>query len=566
MQLLRPVVEIYRSAEPEAAFRAMADALGASRPLHCAVWLGPDHSSIVCTHPEGVRVPAEMLTIAGHVSRPEVFPVSALSPLFEHPWRDADMLLLPLPERGSPGGAVVLIAEKGAFGDDVEVWAELGAALADAGERHRVLLDAREESSTHRKRAQEMEALDVLGLAANQTLDMKEVLTLVVRFTRTLLGAHYALVETLHGGEIHASESVGLRAEVDLDHDRFAWRVIDAGQPVVLHADDEDFTPEAFPRHAAEGMQVGLGVPLALFGETFGALVVGYRDPCEVTARDTLLALTLARHAAVAINNARLHERLAQHSAELERTYAELHESTRLKERFFASMSHELRTPVNAIVGFQNLVLDGRDELTPGTRRYLEKSNRAAHNLLRLVDEILDYARIEAGSMTVNPRPVALRDLAEEAICPMESLAAEKRLVLRASMPEDAGQILTDPDRVRQILLNLLSNAIKFSAEDGDVSLAVIMAGDGAWVEFRVEDSGPGIAPENHDAIFREFEQVPGTRGGTGLGLPIARKLSRLLGGDLLVQSELGTGSTFVLRLPASLPHPVSSRVPAGVA
>jgi signal transduction histidine kinase len=306
-------------------------------------------------------------------------------------------------------------------------------------------------------------------------------------------------------------------------------------------------------------MRTGMGVPLALFGETFGALVVGYRRPYELAPRDTRLALTLAGHAAVAISNARLHGAVGQRTRELERANEELRWTTEAKDRFFASMSHELRTPLNAILGYQSLLLDGVvGELSGPVRPMVEKAQRSTRNLLHLVNDVLDLSKLEAGKMEVVVAPVRVRGIIDEALASVEPMAAVKDIALDVQHAPPISPLLTDADRVRQILINLLSNAVKFT-DQGRVTVSVTLDGEGAspdsegWVEVRVADTGPGIAPENQERIFHEFEQIVGatSRGGTGLGLPISRKLARLLGGDLTVESTLGLGSTFTLRLPA---------------
>jgi signal transduction histidine kinase len=554
MDLCRLALDVHRSPTQQAAFAALIAALGDELPLHCAVWMGGDPALRICEHPAGAELPDELGAMALHVSQPEVFPVAALSPTAGARYPDAEALLLPLGD--THAGALLLVAAGGAFGEDLSAWDDTAAALGQAAVRERLLREAREERESYRKRAQEMEALDVLGLAANQTLDPQEVVSLVARFARTLLGAHYAVVQTVEDGQVRCPAAVGLRpCPIQPDGDPFARRVIHSEKPVVLGQGIE-VTEDAFPLHHAQGMHVGLGVPLTLFGETFGALVVGYRDPYPVSARDTLLALTLARHAAVAINNARLHAALADRSEELQRANEELHRTSQLKERFFAAMSHELRTPVNGILGRQNLVLDGiSGEVSAPVRTQLEKANTSARTLLHLVDEILDYARLEAGKMAVNLVDVGVRGVVAEALASVEPQAAAKGIVLEARMEAADAPVRTDTDRTRQIVLNLLSNAVKFT-ERGAVTVSaapVADAGGERWMEVRVRDTGPGIARADQERIFLEFEQVAGTRGGTGLGLPISRRLAQLLGGDLRVESEPGVGSTFILRLPLAL-------------
>ncbi|HEX2188765.1 MAG TPA: GAF domain-containing sensor histidine kinase, partial [Longimicrobiaceae bacterium] len=472
-----------------------------------------------------------------------------------------DALFLPL----GGEGVLALAADPGAFGAQPEAgWERVAGALRRVAERDRRLRQAEAERDTLRLRAEQSEALHVLGLAANRTLDPDEVLNLVARFTRTLLGAHYVTVNTTGAdGQVGTAAAVGLRGPGPAD-DPFAARVVAAGKPLSAGGEGDAFGVDELPFHAGEGMRVGLGVPLSLFGETFGALVVGYRREYPLTARDTRLALTLAGHAAVAISNARLHRELADRSRELERAYEELRWSSQAKERFFASLSHEFRTPLNAVLGYQSLILDDvAGEVPAAQRSFLERAHRATQNLLHLVNDVLDLSKIEAGKMELVLRPVSLREVVEDAFAAVQPLADRKELPFRLPPLGSFPAVHTDGDRVRQILVNLFSNAVNFT-DEGEVTVTLVGPppdGDGAhpvegapprWLEIRVTDTGPGIAPENRERIFHEFEQVvgPGGGGGTGLGLPISRKLARLLGGDLLVESAVGAGSTFILRLP----------------
>jgi signal transduction histidine kinase len=458
---------------------------------------------------------------------------------------------------GAGAGVLVLLGREGAFAD-TGAWEGFARAFAQVVAREQRFRQVVEERDLLRQRAEESEALHVLGLAANRTLDPDEVLTLVARFTRTLLGAHYVTVNTLAEGSIRTVAAVGLHADAPAD-DPFAARVAEARKPLTLQADAASgAVPEAY--HAAEGMRVGLGVPLALFGETFGALVIGYRRPYDLAPRDTRLALTLAGHAAVAISNARLHGALAQRTREMERANEELRWTTEAKDRFFASMSHELRTPLNSILGYQSLLLEGVvGEVPAPARSFLERAQRSTRTLLHLVNDVLDLSKLQAGKLELVVVPARMRAIVEEALATIEPLAAARRIAVEVDPWPPLPPVHTDADRVRQILINLLSNAVKFT-DEGRVTLSAAH-GDGAaagedaahgWVELRVADTGPGIAPENQERIFHEFEQIVGAtaRGGTGLGLPISRKLARLLGGDLTVESELGRGSTFILRLP----------------
>jgi signal transduction histidine kinase len=555
MDLRDTVIRLYQSDDPATALRALADTVAQGR---CAVWVRPG-GDVSAAHPHGTGISPRLTDQALQASAPALHPLTPGFPddAAQHP--GAHALLLPLHNGSGDGhGAVVLIG--GAEGADAEGWTQVAAALRHVGEQAERVRALEQERDTLRRRAEESEALHVLGLAANRTLDTDEVLQMVARFTRTLLGAHYVTVSATSDGEIRTLASAGLRAAGGAVDDPFAARVASAGKPLTLEAGDDGSVPEPF--HAAEGMRVGLGVPLALFGETFGALVIGYRRPYEVTPRDVRLALTLAGHAAVAISNARLHGALADRSGELERANEELRWSAAAKDRFFASVSHELRTPLNAILGYNALLLDGVvGQLPPESRAFLLRAQRATENLLYLVNDVLDLSKMEAGKLELVIQPFEPYAAVVEALQTVEPLAREKGLALAVTPPMALPTMASDADRVRQILLNLLSNAVKFT-DRGTVSVALAavegMDADEAvrrrWVEVRVSDTGPGIAQEDQERIFHEFEQVSGAgaRGGTGLGLPISRKLARLLGGELRVESAQGRGSTFILRLPAN--------------
>ncbi len=572
MDILPTLLRVHESGDPETAFRVMVDSLTPALPLHCAAWVGPDNGTSQYVSPADVEISSDLRRLATHAVRPEVFPMSLLLPALEERFPAAELLVLPLPRAEPPCGSVVLVSQAGRLGDDLEPWQRLGSALGRVALQHRLRHQKDEEIKALRHRAEEIEALHALGLAANRTLDPDEVLGLVARFTRTLLGAHYVTVNTAQDGEVRVVASVGLRnseaAEPGDHYADFAQRVMEAEKPLAVGGAEADFGIEVFPFHLREGMRVGLGIPLSLYGQTFGALIVGYRREYTLTPRDTRLALTLAGHAAVAISNARLHHAVEEHSHQLEGAYEELNQLTRAKERFYNAISHDLRTPVGAIKGYMELLLeDMADELSPETCWVVENSQRAATTLLALVNDLLDFAKLEAGKVEMNIRTAMLEEIVEDALATVRPQAEAKGLQLVVPPLDDLPPLQTDPKRVCQILVNLLSNAVKFTPS-GEIALRARYVegdafatppGDGAaqsngpapQFEIQVADTGPGIAAENLDRIFQEFEQVAGSEG-TGLGLPISRKLARLLGGELVVESEVGEGSTFVLRLPGS--------------
>jgi PAS domain S-box-containing protein len=249
---------------------------------------------------------------------------------------------------------------------------------------------------------------------------------------------------------------------------------------------------------------------------------------------------------------------------ERKRTEDAMREATRLaeaanqtKSEFLAAMSHELRTPLNAIMGYAALLageIGGR--LEPGQQEHVARISTASRHLLLQIDQILSLARIEAGHEMVNREEVDLSRLAGEVMSLIVPVAEVRGLETRFDAPADPLRIVTDGDKLRQILLNLLSNACKFT-ERGHVGLRLEPDGE-SHVLLHVGDTGIGIAPEDHERIFERFMQVDQsrtrTRDGTGLGLAISRELAHLLRGELLVDSAPQRGSTFTLRLPVTPP------------
>ena len=230
------------------------------------------------------------------------------------------------------------------------------------------------------------------------------------------------------------------------------------------------------------------------------------------------------------------------------------------RSRFYAAMSHELRTPINAILGYNDLLLASvYGALSPKQAEGLEGAQRAARHLLELVNDVLDLSKIEAGKMDLVMEEVDVAALLEDLLATVRPLAAEHGSALSCDFEPDLPRILTDPRRLRQILLNLLSNAIKYG-QGGPVTVRC-SATDAGGVRSEVVDRGKGIAAEDLPRIFEDFVQLDqASKGGTGLGLAISKRLADLLGGRLEAESELGVGSTFRLDLPAAARPRVGAR------
>jgi CheY-like chemotaxis protein len=251
---------------------------------------------------------------------------------------------------------------------------------------------------------------------------------------------------------------------------------------------------------------------------------------------------------------------------DLELANRELASASHLKSQFLANMSHELRTPLNSIIGYSELILDEMyGPLTDKQRDRLQKVHRNGKNLLSLINDILDLSKIEAGRMELDIKPVDIQEMIESVLATVQPLAQEKDLELRTVIPPDLPLVNGDADRLRQIILNLASNAVKFTG-DGSITLEAGISADRKSLELKVIDTGIGIPPELQEAVFDEFRQVDNTStreyGGTGLGLAISRRLARLHGGNVLLSSSQGVGSTFTVILPLPEVAESQSRVP----
>ena len=239
---------------------------------------------------------------------------------------------------------------------------------------------------------------------------------------------------------------------------------------------------------------------------------------------------------------------------ELSRRQEELERAMTARSRFYASMSHELRTPINAILGYSTLLLENiYGPLNEKQAEGITRTHKAAKHLLELVNDVLDLSKIEAGKIELRPQPVVFPALVDDLFVTVRPLADQFGSDLTLDHPEDQVRIVSDPRRIRQILLNLLSNAIKFGGGK-PIRVATTPRDDGGIV-VEVNDRGAGIAPEDQDKIFQEFVQLGRTQlqEGTGLGLPISRRLAEMLQGTLEVESKVGEGSIFRLSLPATI-------------
>jgi signal transduction histidine kinase/CheY-like chemotaxis protein len=242
--------------------------------------------------------------------------------------------------------------------------------------------------------------------------------------------------------------------------------------------------------------------------------------------------------------------------AEIDEKAEHLRQADQLKTRFLSDMSHEFRTPVNAILALARLLEESVTE--EEGRKQLSLIMRAGDDLASLVNDLLDLAKIEAGKIEVRPAEFEVSNLFSALRGMLRPLLVNRSVSLVFDDPEDIPEMFTDEGKVSQILRNFMSNALKFT-EAGEIRVSAQLAGDGTRVIFSVADTGIGIAPEDQQRIFEEFTQVdsPLQRKikGTGLGLPLTRKLAHLLGGEVRLESQLNLGSTFIAEIPVIYPH-----------
>jgi PAS domain S-box-containing protein len=430
--------------------------------------------------------------------------------------------------------------------------------------------------------------IDRAVIAADAPVAIAEA---VLRRLRDLLGVPRAIVNLFDfaTGEVEWLAAVGrrrmhvgpgLRFPLALMGDVEALR---RGERQVIDTASLPPSPET-EALLASGVDVYMVVPMIAGGELIGGLSFGGPSR-DFPPEQVSIAQEAATQLAIAIAHARLYERVKRQAEDLERRVEtrtrELRaaneqlereiddrrraeeaadRATRAKSQFLANMSHELRTPLNAIIGFTQLMHDGKcGPVSPRQQEFLGDVLASARHLLQLINDVLDVAKVESGTVEFHPEPVDLVRLVGEVRDVVQGIATSKRIRLETAVDPGIGPVVLDPARLRQILYNYVSNAVKFTPEAGRVSIRVAPDGpDG--VRFDVEDTGIGIRPDDLGRLFVEFQQLdagPGKRQqGTGLGLALTKRLVEAQGGHVGVRSTPGRGSVFTAVLPRT-PGPV---------
>jgi PAS domain S-box-containing protein len=399
---------------------------------------------------------------------------------------------------------------------------------------------------------QQQAAGEVLHAISSSVADAAPVFNVILENAQRLCDASFASV-FLYDGEFlrsvaHHSASAEFARYLNSTPGRPSRQTTTrrcALERRTIHTPDLLNDPEFDPPEAQrrENVRTALSVPMMREGALIGVISLWRNEVRPFSDKQVALVRTFADQAVIAIENARLFSEIREKSRQLEI-------ASRHKSQFLANMSHELRTPLNAIIGFTRIVMrHSQQALEPKQYENLEKIQAGGQQLLALINSVLDLSKIEAGRVEVHAAEVGLAPVLEQCARTIEPLVKADSVALVQEFDGGLPRMYVDEEKLRQIVLNLLSNAAKFTAR-GSIRLRAEAAG-GA-VAVAVADTGIGIPPEKHELIFEEFEQAHAgaSRGGSGLGLAIARRLARLMGGDIEVRSAPGSGSTFTLRLP----------------
>jgi signal transduction histidine kinase len=466
-------------------------------------------------------------------------------------YSSSTLLSYPLVVRDEPIGNLMLDANSGAELQTVELVTAVVEQLTDHIESLRLL------EQTEQKRL-ELETVATVSATASTVLNPDMLLQSVVDLTKERFGLYHAhiyladeswstlllaagagevgrkLVEKEHFISLNAERSLVARA---------------ARERTAVIVNDVRSEPDFLPNPLLPETRAEMAVPMVVGDQVLGVFDVQSEIVNGYSKEDAAIYTTLASQVAVALQNARLYVEQAA-------TVAQLRELDRLKSSFLANMSHELRTPLNSILGFTDVMLEGLDgPLTDYMDSDLRLIQKNGQHLLHLINDVLDMAKIESGRMNLHPETFKVHSVLDEVISITSTLAGDKNLSLFIDENSDqAIEVYADNTRLRQVMINLVNNSIKFT-DKGRIVISATSV-DHARVLISVQDTGIGIPPDKLEAIFQEFTQVDTSTtrkvGGTGLGLPISRRLVEMHGGRLWAESSgiEGEGSTFHVELP----------------
>jgi signal transduction histidine kinase len=465
------------------------------------------------------------------------------------------ILIVPIVVRGEMIGSIGVDATEAPhrFTDaEIELAARVAEQLSVAMQNARLAEELR-------RRADDVESLNMIGQAVSSSLNLTTVLDRVLSSLRDIVAYDRASIAVIEPDMEHllvasdTAEGGGQRGQQIPIAGTLRGHVFTSATSLYIGDVARDGLPLPPLLPLSEYPTNMVVAPLVVTGQPIGVLSVLSDRAGQLTPQDAERIDRVAAQVAVAVANARLYERVEGQVEELRLLNADLAEANKHKSVFLATMSHELRTPLNAIIGFAELLLDDIITEEEERRESLTDILRSGQHLLTLINDVLDMTKVEAGQMTLAPRPLDLRHELASIDRIMSPLFAQRLQRYTYSVPPDFPPIYADAGRMRQVILNVLSNANKFTPDGGTITLTASVNGN-REARIAVTDTGIGIKPADIPLVWQEFRQIDTSINrkfeGTGLGLTLTRRLLALMNGRIWLESAFGTGTTFFIALP----------------
>jgi signal transduction histidine kinase len=466
--------------------------------------------------------------------------------------------------------------------DEVRLLEAMGAQLGVAMQKARLFEEIRLGAEETHRRQVEQAAINAIAMATTQSLHVEELLKIALAKVLEVTGRERGSVKLKDPatGKVFLAAHQGMSEQYartirsHLAPEEKAAEIFNSGEVVVIHDPEKNIFNIA-DREA--GLRSLVWVPLKARGEIIGILNVSTPQDEPFTAREIELLKNIGNVIGIAVENARLFEETERREREqtalydeLKQKVEELQRANKVKDEFLSVMSHELRTPLNVVIGYAGLIREGMLGMTnPEQNKALDKLVSRTNDLLAMITSMLYAASLEANEVELDNVQIALGDLLDD--LKRKYAVPGKPIGVEWNYPADLPVVYSDRGKIKSILQNIIDNAIKFT-EKGRVTVSARLAPsakrngsgnakaaeDGDRIEFRISDTGIGISPEKIPVIFDKFRQADSSEtrqfGGVGLGLYIARSFTDLLDGKISVESVLGSGSTFIVRLPCRRP------------